>query len=126
MKLVVLESPLKGHVPAWAEKIKVLARWIERFHRKRNRRYAKECMRDSLMRGEAPYASHLLYDQVGILDDSLPSERERGLLAGLAWGVCAHVTVVYTDRGISPGMIRGIEAARDAGRPVVYRMLLRR
>jgi hypothetical protein len=125
MKLVVIESPLKGHVPAWAKRIRFLARWIESFNRARNRRYAKACMRDSLLRGEAPYASHLIYDQAGILDDTVPSERERGMLAGFAWGARADLTAVYIDRGVSSGMERGMAAARDAGRVVELRQLPR-
>ncbi len=125
MKLVVIESPLKGHVPAWAQRIKFLARWIERFNRARNKRYAKACMRDSLLRGEAPYASHLIYDQAGILDDTISSERERGMLAGFAWGARGEVTAVYVDFGVSSGMERGVEAAGRAGRAVEYRTLPR-
>ena len=35
-------------------------------------------------------------------------ERELGISAGLIWGACAEATVVYTDRGISKGMDRGM------------------
>lgn len=88
-----------------------------------NREYARACMRDSISRGEAPFASHLLYDQPGILDDELPDERELGIEAGLAWGEVADMTAVYTDRGISPGMERGIARAIAQGRKVEYRTL---
>src|ERR1700684_441017 len=53
------------------------------------------CMRDSVMRGEAPFASHLLYVQ--FLDDDILWEREAGLSCGFAWGALADATVVYTD-----------------------------
>jgi hypothetical protein len=104
MRLVILESPYAGNVAA-------------------NVAYARACLRDSLRRGEAPLASHLLYTQPGVLRDEVPAERRKGLAAGLAWGGAAAATVVYTDRGISPGMRRGIAAARAAGRPVEYRTL---
>jgi hypothetical protein len=80
-------------------------------------------MRDSLSRGEYPIASHLLYTQPGILDDTVPAERARGIAAGLAWGACAALTAVYVDRGITPGMEQGIAAAVAAGRPVEHREL---
>lgn len=85
--------------------------------------YALLAMRDSLNRGEAPFASHLLYTLVG--NDNDPYERELGILAGLAIGQKADATAVYTDLGISPGMVRGIEAADAANRPMVYRRLFR-
>jgi len=80
-------------------------------------------MRDSVMRGEAPIASHLIYTQRGILRDGDPHERDMGIAAGLEWGKVADVTVVYADRGISAGMWFGIEAAKTAGRPVEHRFI---
>ena len=112
MKLVIIESPfaagrgLRG----------VIGRWL-------NKRYARACMRDSLMRGESPLASHLLLTQRGILNDQDPAERKIGIEAGLAWGWLADATVVYTDRGISSGMNQGILRAQAEGRPVEYRSL---
>ena len=43
----------------------------------RNIRYARACVRDSLLRGEVPFASHLFYTQGGILDDNVKEERNR-------------------------------------------------
>lgn len=83
--------------------------------------YARRCMADCLRRGEAPFASHLLYPQV--LDDLHPAQRRQGIEAGLAWGKHADKTVVYTDRGISPGMQLGIDRAIHEDRPVEYRTL---
>lgn len=102
--LVILESPYAGDVG-------------------RNIAYAKACMRDCLFRGEAPYASHLLYTQDGITDDEIPEERSLGMRAGMAWGAKAAKTVVYIDHGISKGMEWGIEHANRIGRPVEYRQL---
>jgi hypothetical protein len=104
MRLVIVESPLSGDVP-------------------RNLRYARACMRDCLLRGEAPFASHLLYAQDGILDDTKPDERRMGIDAGLEWGARSERSVVYTDLGISPGMAIGIDAALALGRTVEYRTL---
>ena len=102
MKLVIIESPYAGDVEANVE-------------------YARKCVRDSLSRGEAPIASHLLYTQPGILDDLIPEERKWGIDAGLAWRHVSSGTVVYTDRGISKGMEYGIKAALAAGKTVEYR-----
>lgn len=110
MRLVILESPYAGNV--WQ-------RWL-------NRRYARRCVRDALMRGEAPIASHLLYTQPGILRDNVPDERKLGIDAGLAWKSKAEASVAYIDRGISPGMRYGIDAARAAGLPVEQRSLVSR
>lgn len=104
MILVQLESPYAGDVD-------------------RNVRYARACMRDCLLRGEAPFASHLLYTQPGVLDDLVAEERALGIDAGLEWGEMATFTVVYTDLGITPGMEKGIARARADGRDVYYRTL---
>lgn len=105
MRRVIIESPFAGNI--WQ-------RW-------RNRRYARACLRDSCMRGEAPLASHLLYTQA--LDDKDKEERRMGIECGLSWGALAEATVVYIDRGISRGMVMGIERAEREGRVVVYRSL---
>lgn len=104
MRLVILESPYAGDVEA-------------------NVAYARRCVRDSLLRGEAPIASHLLYTQPGILNDDIPSERKQGIDAGLAWRAVAHASVVYIDHGISKGMHYGIQAACDAGLPIEMRVI---
>lgn len=80
-------------------------------------------MRDALLRGEAPIASHLLHTQEGILDDDVPAERARGIAAGHAWIEVADAVVVYKDLGISEGMKRGIEHAALYNIPVEYRDL---
>lgn len=104
MRRVVLESPFSGDIQA-------------------NIEFARSCIRDCLIRGEAPIASHLLLTQEGILNDSDPDERAHGINAGHAWFHGAHAVVVYTDRGISPGMKAGISTAEFHGVPVEYRKL---
>lgn len=104
MRLVIIESPYAGDVKA-------------------NEAYARKCVADSLSRGEAPIASHLLYTQPGILDDTIPEERAKGIAAGLAWGEQADLTALYMDRGMSKGMQQGVEHAQKNGRPVEIRWI---
>lgn len=102
---VVIESPYAGDIP-------------------KHIRYLRACMHDCLVnRHEAPYASHGLYPQAGVLDDDIPEEREAGILAGFAWRESAEKTVVYTDCGISGGMKYGIADAEKKGRSIEYREL---
>jgi len=86
MKLVIIESPYAGDIEA-------------------NVAYARKCMHDALMRGEAPIASHLLYTQPGILHDGVAEERQLGIDAGLAWRKVCDYAVFYTDLGWSNGML---------------------
>ena len=104
MRLVIVESPYAGDI-------------------EKNLAYARECLHECLRRGEAPFASHLLYTQAGVLDDDIPAQRKLGIEAGLAWGEKAEATIVYIDYGISLGMKLGIEEAERAGRAVEYRTL---
>lgn len=106
MRLVVLESPFFAST--------------ER-ERQENVAYARACLLDSLRRGESPIASHLLWPSV--LDDGTPSERAEGIEAGLAWLKVAEASVVYTDRGISKGMLLGVDRARKLNVPVEYRSI---
>ena len=103
-RLVIMESPFNGNI-------------------EENIKYARRCMKDCFMKGEFPFASHLLYTQEGILDDALPEERKLGIEAGLNWGKLAEATIIYTDLGISEGMKQGIERAEREGRKVEYRSL---
>ena len=107
MKLVIIESPFRGKTD------------VEELE---NVEYARRAMLDSLMRGEAPYASHLLYTQC--LDDGNPDERRLGITAGLEWGKKAELTAVYVDLGITAGMQIGIRAAERAGRRIEQRRIL--
>lgn len=88
----------------------------------RNIDYARAALRDSLERGEAPLASHLLHPQV--LRDDVPADRQRGILAGHAWIPFAEALVVYRDLGISLGMRQGIHVAFIHGVPREYRNIL--
>jgi hypothetical protein len=107
-RLVVIESPYAGATAAEIE-IRV--------------RYGRACLADSLARGEAPIASHLLYTLPGVLDDSDPAERRLGIEAGLAWLAAADASVVYADLGISLGMAEGIARAVKSGVVVEFRLI---
>jgi hypothetical protein len=87
----------------------------------RNERYLDRCIRDSLDRGEAPYASHGFFTKVGRLDDAKPEQRRLGIDAGLCWGAVAELCAVYTDHGISAGMAEGIARHQANGITIVYR-----
>lgn len=102
MRRVVIESPYAGDV-------------------ERNLRYARACLLDSLRRGEAPIASHLLLTQV--LDDDHPSDRETGIRAGLAWHQSADLVAFYVDLGVSSGMRRAWRLAMENGTPLEERRL---
>lgn len=94
MKRVILESPYAGDV-------------------EKNIKYARACVHDSLSRGEAPIASHLLYTQEDILDDNILEERSWGIDAGLAWKEVADLHVFYIDYGYSRGMEYAKKYATD-------------
>ena len=106
--LVVIESPYAGETPAEAE---------------RNIAYARAALADSPSRGKAPHASHLLFTQPGVLDDTNPDERRLGMEAGFAWGSAADFVAVYADLGISPGMKAGIQRAERRKQTLVRRSI---
>lgn len=93
--LVLIESPYRGRT-MW--------------DRVRNTTYARRALLDSIARGEAPMASHLLYPQV--LDEDDPAGRALGIELGLAWRVRATRGVFYVDLGWSPGMHAALEVYR--------------
>lgn len=87
----------------------------------RNRLFALACARDMLSRGEAPFASHLIYPQ--LFERYTEEARQSGMAAGRIWIPAAEISVVYTDLGLSEGMLRGIAQAEAAGIPVERRRL---
>ncbi len=104
-KICILESPFAGDVA-------------------KNVRYARHCMHDMLKRGEAPYASHLLYTQPEVLDDNIPEERDLGIYAGFAFKHMKGVhTVFYTDLGMSSGMQLALDYIKEHGMTYELRSL---
>jgi len=91
--------------------------------RKRHILYARRCVRDALLRGEFPFASHLLYTQSGILDDDIPAERQQGIAAGHAWMKVADRIAIYTDYGESGGMLADIAYAEHLKIPIAKRSI---
>lgn len=105
MKRVILVSPFAGNM---------LRRFL-------NVRFARQCLKDALARGEAPFASHLLYPQA--LNDSNERDRRQGMACGYTWLQYAELVAVYVDRGITSGMMGDIDTAETLGLPVEYRAL---
>lgn len=103
MNRVIIESPYAGDISL-------------------NRAYAQACLRDSLSRGEAPIASHLLYPQV--LDEHVEAERRWGIEAGLAWMAEADLVVLYEDFGRSRGMLNALCEAQRLCKRTEVRYLL--
>lgn len=106
--LVIIESPFSG-----PDQQAIL----------HNEAYGRAALRDSILRGEVPLASHLLYTQPGVLNDKDPEERELGMKLG--WHATRRATFVaaYMDRGLSSGMMRGIKAAEEMRIPIFYRKI---
>lgn len=108
MRRVIVESPFAGRGNDAQEARDAFS----------NFGYVKDLCRHIALRGDAPYASHIFCTQ--FLYDSDERERAIGIELGLHWGVCAQLTVVGIDRGISRGMRQGIERARKDGRPIEW------
>lgn len=87
MKLVIVESPYAGDIPA-------------------NMAYLQDCLRWCVLQGYSPYASHQMLTQA--LDDNDPADRQLGIVAGYEWWRVAEAIYFFTDLGWSKGM----EAAR--------------
>jgi hypothetical protein len=106
MKLVIIESPYAADTEADAA---------------RNLLYLDLCLRDSILRGESPYASHKLIP--GALDDGEPSQRALGIKCGYEWWRAASLIAYYLDFGWSDGMIASYRLARTKNIKTVTRSL---
>lgn len=132
LKLVIIESP---YAP-WSKDPR-----IGYVQLKRNEAYLNACLSDAFARGEIPFASHGLYTRPGVLDDSKPEERKKGMQAGFDMAQALWVAAKYTqgsaivtpqfefcrafyiDRGWSSGMVDGIVSAVEAKQPWEKRSL---
>lgn len=92
----------------------------------RNEAYLNACMKDSLARGEYPYASHGYLPRV--LCDGVHHERRLGLEAGRAITKALLETgqarwVFCIDHGMSPGMVETLIQLHESapGDMVVFR-----
>jgi hypothetical protein len=100
MKLVIIESPYAGDTAV-------------------NLGYLAECLKDSINRGEAPFASHAIYPLA--LDDNIKEDRIKGIVCGYQWMTRADLVAVYIDLGLSTGMKAAIDRANDLGITVEHR-----
>jgi hypothetical protein len=106
MQCVLLETPCSGNEhPIIYEK------------------YAKACIRDSLLRNEAPLSGFLLYKQPDILNHLVYNEKILGRLAELEWSKSCKRMLVYKDLGITKEMQRNIDNAIAIDQIVEYRIL---
>ncbi len=104
-KIVTVESPYAGDTA-------------------RNIKYAQECIADCFKRGEAPFASHLLYTQPNILDDSKPEERKLGIETGFVFKhITNSCTVFYIDLGWSDGMQKALNYCKEYNLAFEFRSL---
>jgi hypothetical protein len=115
VNLVIVESPFAPKQKDPAKAAVELAR---------NKAYVAAAMHDCFMRGEVPFASHAIYTLPGVLDDTIPEQREQGIQAGFrvaeVFQIAAnalHFTfgfkrVFYEDRDWSRGMMLGLEDAK--------------
>ncbi len=106
MRLITIESPFK---PSDADVREYEGRYTPAELLNQNLIYARLALADSLRRGEAPLASHLLYTQVWGESDE---ERTAGIKAGLEWLHRADFMVLYIDLGISSGMRLAADSAK--------------
>ena len=99
---IVIESPYAGDV-------------------ERNLPYLQRCIKDSIERGEAPFASHQMYTQA--LDDKSHQGRLVGIECGYAYLILIRRQIFYTDLGWSPGMITAWDFGAEIGATQVLRAL---
>lgn len=119
VRLAIIESPYGTRVDGTRCSPEEVAR---------NVRYLNRCIRDSLARGEAPYASHGFFTAEGRLDDNVPEQRRQGIDAGLEWANVAALTLdslaaVYADHGITSGMTDGVVRHDENGIDIEYRYI---
>lgn len=91
---VIIESPFAGSTESELE---------------RNVIYLERCIRDSVLRGEAPFASHKMYPEA--LSEA--TERQMGIDCGYTWWDAAEAVVFYIDLGWSPGMNKAYERVKE-------------
>lgn len=100
--IVIIESPYAGRLEF-------------------NRNYLRDALRDSILRGEAPFTSHAIYPLA--LNDTIPGERKLGLELGYEFWRAADLIAFYIDHGMSKGMRAAEQEAIKRGMVVEYRKL---
>jgi hypothetical protein len=101
----------------------------------RNLAYVRAAMHDCFSRGEVPFASHALFTQEGVLDDTVPAQRKQGIEGGFFIAQALHAAsgmspsffsfmrAFYSDRGFSSGMMFGKSDAIAGGQDYEVRFL---
>ena len=105
--LVVIESP-----------------WAGLGAGERAEHYLRQCIRDSLARGEIPWASHAMLAMTRALYEEDPDQRAEGLETNRAM-ILHHAQLIafYTDHGMSPGMSMAKRWAGMHGKPTEERSI---
>lgn len=105
MLMVTIESPFRA---------------TERHSREENIHFARACCRFAIDQKYAPFASHLLYTQDGILDDDEKDQRDLGIEMGLMWGARASEIWFCVREGekISEGMMKAMNFYKYIGKPI--------
>jgi len=104
--LVIIESPWRG-----AKNISIA------------KEYLRACIRDSLFRGEVPWASHAMLCWTEALLDEEVEQREEGIQINFQMIERADLIAFYVDKGLSKGMERAWLVAGYAKIPCVKRTL---
>lgn len=102
MKRVIVESPYAGDV-------------------ERNLTYLRRALADCLKHSEAPFASHAIYTQPGVLDDAIADDRRLGISAGFEWWHSVETIAFYIDYGFSNGMKAAHARAVERGHKIELR-----
>lgn len=106
VKLVVIESPWAG-----------LDAGPQAKH------YLKQCIRDSIARGELPWASHAMFAWTEALYEGDEEQRAEGLILNKKMILRADMIAIYTDKGKSAGMKDAETWAKMHGKNVEYRTI---
>lgn len=105
-KAVLIVSPFVQEDPANASKMM---------------RYAERATRDSLLKNEAPLATHVFYPSV--ISTKNPIERDTGLQSQLSWVKGCDVVAAYIDFGITPAMQVVLNQAILKSKRIEYRTI---
>ena len=98
MKFIYICSPLRGDI-------------------ERNIRKANGYCRFAITKSVVPLAPHVMF--TGFLDDTIPQEREQGLVLGLEILKICNEVWVFGNR-ISEGMLTELQVAKGLNIPIRY------
>lgn len=83
--------------------------------------YLDDCIRDSLLRNEAPYVPHAYLPR--FLADSDGRQRNKALSIGTKFLLICQILAVYKNHGITEGMQGEIDTAKANGIRIEFRSL---